>query len=123
MLLSIDDGIDALIKIINRRDQQAHQKIFNLGNPNNEYSIKALAEITLEMVKHYPKYQSIAEKTKIIATEAGQYYGAGYQDVDRRVPSIENAKKYLDWSPTTSLQDALKRILDYHLANKLSSAL
>jgi len=119
----IDDGIDALIKIVNRRNQEAHQKIFNLGNPNNGYSIKALAEMTLEMIKHYPQYQSIAEKTKIVRSEASEYYGTGYQDVDRRVPSIENARKYLDWSPTTSMQDALKQTLDYHLASKLSSAL
>ena len=115
----IDDGIDALIKIVNRRDQQAYQKIFNVGNPNNEYSIKALAEMTLDTIKGHPKYKNIAEKIKIITTEADHYYGTGYQDINRRVPSIENAKKDLDWSPKTSLQAALKRTLDYHLKREV----
>lgn len=111
----IDDGIDALIQIVKKRDKEAYQRIFNIGNPDNEYSIKELAELTLQAMKRYPEYRARAENTRIIATTAGDYYGAGYQDVDRRVPSIENAKRYLNWEPKVSMQDALRRTFDYHL--------
>ncbi len=46
---------------------------------------------------------------------AKEYYGEGYQDVNLRVPAIKNAKQYLGWEPTTDLQTALKKTLDYHL--------
>lgn len=112
----IDDGIDALIKIVKRRDHQAYQRIFNLGNPKNEYSIQALAEMTIEALKAYPALKAKAEKTKIRSVDSGSYYGKGYQDVDRRVPSIENAEKYLDWTPKVSMKEALQKTFDYHFS-------
>lgn len=111
----IDDGIDALIKIVKKRNNEAHRRIFNIGNPDNEYSIKVLAEMTIEAMKRYPEYKALAASVKITATTAGNYYGNGYQDVERRVPSIKNARKYLDWSPKVSMEEALQRTLDYHL--------
>ncbi|WP_119344618.1 bifunctional UDP-4-keto-pentose/UDP-xylose synthase [Facilibium subflavum] len=112
----IDDGIDALIEIVKRRDGQANKRIFNIGNPDNEHSIKELAEMVIKTMNRYPKYVDNAKKTQIITTSSGEYYGKGYQDVQRRVPSIENAKKYLNWSPKVTMQDALIQTLDYHLA-------
>jgi nucleoside-diphosphate-sugar epimerase len=40
----IDDGIDALLRIIDNRDGCADGRIFNLGNPANDVSVKELAE-------------------------------------------------------------------------------
>lgn len=113
----IDDGIDGLMKIIERRRDQANRKIFNLGNPSNDLSIKELAEITVKLVAQYPQFREKAHKTKIIQVSAEQYYGKGYQDVDSRVPSIDNAKQYLDWQPHYAMEEALKLTLDYHLAH------
>lgn len=113
----IDDGIDGLIKIIERRNDQANRRIFNLGNPQNDLSIKELAEITLKMVGQYPAFKNHAAKTNIIEISAQEYYGAGYQDVDTRVPSIKNAAEYLDWKPQYDMETALKLTLDYHLAH------
>ena len=112
----IDDGIDAIIEIIKKRDKEAYQQIFNIGNPDNEYSIKELAQMTVDALKIYPEFKVRAEHTKIISTSAGAYYGEGYQDVDRRVPSVENAKNQLNWSPKVSMREALKKTFDYHLA-------
>lgn len=111
----IDDGIDALVKIIENRDGCADKRIFNIGHPGNDISIRELAELLIQQVKTYPKYQHLAEQTKVITVPAKEYYGEGYQDVNLRVPSIKNAKQYLGWEPTTDLQTALKKTLDYHL--------
>ncbi|MBK2126043.1 bifunctional UDP-4-keto-pentose/UDP-xylose synthase [Fangia hongkongensis] len=111
----IDDGIDALIEIIKKRDTSAYQRIFNLGNPDNEHSIKELAEMTIDALKRYPSLKKKAENAKIIVTNSDQYYGEGYQDVQRRVPSIENAKQALSWAPKYSMKEALKKTFDYHL--------
>lgn len=112
----IDDGVDGLIKIIANKNGCADGRIFNLGNPKNNYSIAELAEIILRLAKNYPKYQANVEKIQIVNTSSGQYYGAGYQDLQNRVPAIENARQYLGWEPRYGLERILKDVLDYHLA-------
>ncbi len=113
----IDDGISALMKIIENKDGCAQGRIFNIGNPKNDVSIKELAELLVSLIKTYPKYASMAANTKLITVEGKDYYGAGYQDVSARVPSIQNAMQYLNWEPTTDLEASLRKTLDYHLAD------
>ena len=113
----IDDGISALIKIIERRQAQANRQIFNLGNPDNDLSIKELAHLVVETIKQYPDYRELAERINIVTVSANDYYGKGYQDVSSRVPAIHNAKRLLDWEPTYDMQTALKHTLDYHLSH------
>ncbi len=113
----IDDGIDALMRIIDNKNQCASKKIFNLGNPHNNLSIKELAHMLLDAMKAYPFYQELAASTIVTDASGNDHYGPYYQDVQNRVPSIENAKKYLGWSPNTSLEASLKKTLDFHLKN------
>ncbi len=113
----IDDGIDALIKIIENKDGCANKRIFNIGNPKNDVSIRELAELILHLIKDYPAYQDVATKTKLIDVEGKTYYGEGYQDVDARVPSIANAKQHLNWQPNVDLTTSLRKTLDYHLSD------
>ncbi len=112
----IDDGIDALIRIIENRDNAADGRIFNIGNPGNDMSIKELAEKLVALIKTYPAYARMAEAVRIVTVSSGEYYGAGYQDIQTRVPSIRNAEQHLGWKPTTDLTTALRKTLDYHLA-------
>jgi nucleoside-diphosphate-sugar epimerase len=51
---------------------------------------------------------------KLIETTSGEYYGKGYQDVQNRVPKIENTMKDLGWAPTVTMADALKGIFDHY---------
>jgi nucleoside-diphosphate-sugar epimerase len=113
----IDDGIDALMKIIENRDECADGRIFNIGNPKNDMSVRELAEVLLKMVRSYPKYKEMAEAVKLVTTRSEDYYGEGYQDIMTRVPSIENAERYLGWKPVTDFETALRKTLDYHLAH------
>lgn len=118
----IDDGINALMKIIDNKAGCADGRIFNIGNPNNDLSIKELAEMLVEQIKTYRKYKELAEKTKIITVKADDYYGEGYQDISARVPSIDNARQYLDWVPTIDIKESLKKTLDYHLKHPIEEA-
>lgn len=113
----IDDGISALLKIIENKDGCADGRIFNIGNPDNDFSIRELAELLISQIKMYPKYAHLAEKTKLLTVSADNYYGKGYQDVGRRVPSIKNAEIHLGWKPVVDMQTAIRKTLDYHLAD------
>jgi len=116
----IDDGIDALIRIIENKDNAADGRIFNIGNPKNDISIRELAETLIELIKTYPAYAKLAENIRLVTVKSGEYYGEGYQDIQTRVPSVQNAEKYLGWRPTTDLKTALRKTLDYHLGRPSS---
>lgn len=111
----IDDGVDALMRIIENKNGCADGRIFNIGNPKNDMSVRELAETVIALVKTYPKYAALAETTRLVTVNSGDYYGKGYQDILTRVPSIKNAEQHLGWKPTTDFKTALRKTLDYHL--------
>jgi nucleoside-diphosphate-sugar epimerase len=108
----VDDGISALMKIIANRNGIASGNIYNIGNPANNYSVRELANMMLAMANEYPEYRDSAAKVKIAETTSGDYYGKGYQDVQNRVPKIDNTKADLGWAPEVKMDDALRRIFD-----------
>jgi nucleoside-diphosphate-sugar epimerase len=111
----IDDGVEALIEIIQNKNNAAEGHIFNIGNPNNNLSIKELAEKIKSLALTYPKYREMAENTQITSVDQQEFYGNSYQDTTNRVPCIKNAKKYLGWQPRTGIDIALKNTLDFYL--------
>jgi len=108
----IDDGISALMKIIENKGGVASGKIYNVGNPKNNYSVRELAQMMLDLAKTYPEYRDNAAKVKLLDVTSGEYYGKGYQDVQNRVPKIDNTMSELGWAPTVDMKDALKHIFD-----------
>ncbi len=108
----IDDGIAALMKIIANKDSIAARKIYNIGNPANNFSVRELATMMLDMALTYPEYREAASQVRIVETSAAEYYGNGYQDVQNRVPKITNTCADLDWRPQFAMDEALKRIFD-----------
>jgi nucleoside-diphosphate-sugar epimerase len=119
----IDDGIDALMKIIDNRGGVASGKIYNIGNPKNNYSVKDLAEMMLKLAREYPEYRDNAKKVKLVRTTATQYYGKGYQDVQNRVPRIADTMKDLGWKPRVDMREALKLIFDAYRTHVQDAAL
>ena len=106
----IDDGIAALIKIIDNPNGIASGKIYNIGNPKNDYSVRELANMMLAMAKQYPEYSDSAAKVQIIDKTSDEYYGKGYQDVQNRVPKIDNTCTELGWAPKVDMDTALRNI-------------
>ncbi len=100
------------MRIIENRDGVASRQIYNIGNPANNYSVRELAHMMLELAKAYPEYRDNAARVKLVEVTSGEYYGKGYQDVQNRVPAIANTMKDLGWSPQVDMETALKRIFD-----------
>jgi len=112
--LYIDDAIEALTRIIENADGCADQRIFNIGHAGNEASIAELAEMMLDIMAEFKGYEHIRSEVKITKVGGQEYYGPGYQDIDTRVPDIANATKYLSWTPTTELRDAVRKTIAYY---------
>lgn len=113
----IGDAIEALIKIIDNKDGKATNQIINIGNPSEdaERSVRDLAENLLEVVGELPEYAEKVKKIKLVEQSSEEYYGKGYQDMAVRRPSIENAKNFINWEPSTSFRDGLKQMVDFYL--------
>jgi nucleoside-diphosphate-sugar epimerase len=108
----IDDGVAALMKIVANKDSIAAGKIYNIGNPANNFSVRELATMMLDLALTYPEYRETATRVRIVETTAAEYYGNGYQDVQNRVPMIDNTCADLDWRPLVPMNEALSRIFD-----------
>jgi nucleoside-diphosphate-sugar epimerase len=108
----ISDGIDALMKMIENRDGRASRRIYNVGNPDNSLSVRELATEMLKIAASYPEYRDNAAKVRLVDTTAAEYYGRGYQDVENRVPKIDNTRADLEWSPRVGMQEALRQIFE-----------
>jgi len=107
---AVADGVTALMAIIKNQDGCAAGKIFNIGNPGNDLSIRELAELMLEIAKEFPEYRDGAKNVKLVEVASEKYYGKGYQDIQARVPWIENTKTELGWQPQTGVAEALREI-------------
>jgi nucleoside-diphosphate-sugar epimerase len=100
------------MKIIHNDAGIATGKIYNIGNPANNYSVRELATMMIDLALTYPEYRDTAERVRVVETTAAEYYGKGYQDVQNRVPRIDNTCADLDWKPTVGMDEALRRIFD-----------
>lgn len=108
----VSDGIDALMKMIENRDGRASRRIYNVGNPANSLSVRELATEMLRVAATYPEYRDNAARVRLVDVSSEEYYGKGYQDVENRVPRIDNTREELDWAPRVSMPEALREIFD-----------
>ncbi|MCW7760933.1 bifunctional UDP-4-amino-4-deoxy-L-arabinose formyltransferase/UDP-glucuronic acid oxidase ArnA [Photorhabdus luminescens] len=111
----INDGIEALFRIIENRDGLCDGQIINIGNPTNEASIRQLAEILLDSFENHELRDYFPPFAGFKKIESGSYYGKGYQDVEHRKPSIKNAERLLDWKPTIDMKQTINETLDFFL--------
>jgi nucleoside-diphosphate-sugar epimerase len=88
----------------------ARQRIFNVGNPANETTIKDLA---LRMINFFtelnPRSSLYEFQTKTVASV--DFYGRGYEDSDRRIPAIDSLQRLFGWQPQLGLDETLQRAM------------
>ncbi|MFX0028641.1 MAG: UDP-glucuronic acid decarboxylase family protein [Candidatus Hermodarchaeota archaeon] len=87
------DEIEGILKIVYK--DEANGEVINLGN-DKEYTILELANIIKELT---------GSNSKIV------YKPLPVDDPIRRCPDITKAKTILNWEPTTSLKDGLKKTI------------
>jgi len=95
----IDDIVDAIIKMID--SEECIGEIVNLGG-EEEITIKALAEKIVVMTN---------SKSAIELIPYDKVYGKDFDDMKRRAPSIEKAKRLIGFSPKYDLEKALNAII------------
>lgn len=111
----IADGIEALARIIDNDNGVCDGQIINIGNPENEASIRQLGEELLRQFEAHPLRSNFPPFAGFRDVESKAFYGTGYQDVAHRKPSIENAKRLLNWEPTVEMSETIGNTLDFFL--------
>ena len=119
--IDIREGVEALYRIIENKDNKCAGKIINIGNPANEASIREMAEMLVEKFDRHPLRSKFPPFAGFMVVESGAFYGKGYQDMQHRVPSIRNAKKFLDWEPQIPLEQSIETTLNFFLAEAIDS--
>lgn len=119
----IKDAIDAVWLMI-ENPNRANSHIFNVGNPNNEVTVKELAELMSEIYCKVSGRSMLEVPT--IDVSSKEFYGEGYDDSDKRIPDMTIIKQQLGWEPQTSLPDLLDTTLTYQhqtYANAIKQAM
>ena len=111
----VTDGVECLFRIIENKDNVCEKGIFNIGNPDNEASIKELAEMVVKVFDEHPLRDRFPKFAGYQVTKSGDYYGKGYQDVIHRKPSIRKAKELLGWEPKVSMLDSVRTTMDFFI--------
>lgn len=119
--VDVRDAMECLFRIIENPGGKADGQIFNIGNPDCEASIAELAQLVLEEFERHPLRAAFPPFAGFQHVESGAYYGAGYQDVEHRRPSIRKARKLLDWTPQIGLREAVASTVNFFLEEVLTS--
>ncbi|MEJ2658040.1 MAG: bifunctional UDP-4-amino-4-deoxy-L-arabinose formyltransferase/UDP-glucuronic acid oxidase ArnA, partial [Desulfobacterales bacterium] len=111
----VQDGVECLYRIIENNQGCCDGKIINIGNPDNEASIRELAEILVEKFHEHPLHKQFPPFAGFREIESKTFYGSGYEDVQHRKPSIENARRFLKWTPKIDIRRSVEETLDFFL--------
>ncbi|MGA7143650.1 MAG: bifunctional UDP-4-amino-4-deoxy-L-arabinose formyltransferase/UDP-glucuronic acid oxidase ArnA [Desulfobacterales bacterium] len=111
----VKDGVECLYRIIENNSGCCDGKIINIGNPDNEASIRELAEILVKKFHRHPLHKQFPPFAGFREIESKAYYGSGYEDVQHRRPSIENARRLLNWTPQIDIAQSVEETLDFFL--------
>ncbi|MBC8441453.1 MAG: GDP-mannose 4,6-dehydratase [Deltaproteobacteria bacterium] len=95
----VGDVVTALRRIMEQ--QSAVGQIFNIGG-TREISI-------LELAKLVVKVTGSTSEIKMIPYD--QAYTRDFEDMQRRVPSIEKIQKYIEFNPVIALEDIIKELV------------
>ena len=119
--VDIKEGSEALFRIIENENGCCDGKIINIGNPDNEASIREMAEMLVRKFDAHPLRDKFPPFAGFIVVDSGAFYGKGYQDVQHRKPSIKNAKRFINWEPNISLEKSIETTLDFFLNEAIKS--
>lgn len=97
----VADVIKGVMGLIEQ--EKAIGEIFNIGN-DEEISIARLAERVISLT---------GSQAGVSFTPYEEAYAPGFEDMQRRVPSIDKIGQFTGYEPTYSLNDILERVIRY----------
>ena len=97
----VADVVDALMKLV--AEPAAIGQVINLGN-TQEVTIRALAERVRDLA---------GSSSSIKTVPYEEAYESGFEDMPRRVPDLEKARRLIRYQPSYTLDDVLLQVIEY----------
>jgi UDP-glucose 4-epimerase len=95
----VHDVVPALVALL--ADESAHGTVFNLGS-SEQTSILELADRVI---------RATGSTSSITKVPYAQAYGAGYEDMQRRIPNAQKAYEQVGFAPSRLLSDIIADII------------
>jgi nucleoside-diphosphate-sugar epimerase len=76
----------------------------------------------IEEMANIPEFRSAASSAVIKEEPSSSYYGAGYDDMRNRVPSVRKMEELLGWRPCTPTREILRRTVEWHASEMRGGA-
>jgi UDP-glucose 4-epimerase len=103
----VGDVVEAFGKLI--RTDSAIGQVFNLGS-NEEITISELAERVRQIA---------GSQSPVTYVPYEKAYEAGFEDMQRRVPSLEKIGRFIDYRPKTRLHEIIEKVVEFERSNRL----
>ncbi len=103
----VDDAVEgaslALLK------KEGDRQVFNIGNDSEPVTVKELAEKVLKVT---------GGGSKLAFVEMSEADRSGEREIQKRIPDISKARRMLGYSPRVSLEEGIKRMVEYGKINE-----
>lgn len=99
---NVKDVVEAVAKLADHPD--APGEVFNIGS-TEEVTMNSLAELVIRL-------SGSSSSTRHVPYD--EAYAPGFEDMRRRVPSIEKINNLVGYTPRFSLKETLKQVLEYY---------
>lgn len=94
----VSDVVAGLVKLL--ETPECFGQVINLGN-DEESTIRELADKAIQLT---------GSKSEIKYVPYAEAYGEGFEDMRRRVPSLEKARRMIGYQPTRNLVDVINDV-------------
>ncbi|SHK38239.1 NAD-dependent epimerase/dehydratase family protein [Fibrobacter sp. UWB12] len=112
---SVFDAVDFMFALFETGDV-AFSQAFNIGNPDNELTIAELADKMRNIFAEI-KGMSVETIPEPEVVSGVEYYGEGYEDSMRRLPSVEKAERLLGFKAKTPIDVVLRESLTWFVGH------
>ena len=107
----VGDVVEAVVRLA--QTSAAVGQVVNVGN-DQEVSIKDLAVLVKEIT---------GSPSRLEYKPYAEVYGPGFEDMERRVPSLEKLESLIHYRPATPLETIVRRVVDYEWTHMSKRAL
>jgi len=97
----VGDVVEAVLNLMDIKD--AEGEIFNIGS-NEEITITDLAQKVKELTNSRSEIRYISYE---------EAYGQPFDDMERRIPSLEKIRQYITFEPKVDLEGLLGEVIEY----------
>ena len=108
--MHVDDANTAFQALLDNREKSRNE-IYNLGNPDNNLTIRELAILMREL---YEEITGVKSTSELVEVTGEEFYGEGYEDADRLVPDTRKIRS-LGWSPRHDLRATFRGAMEEYL--------